>query len=378
MIIQYINSFVNRPGNIGVRTGRVLNQLRQNGTPAACVCRGVINKGKGIDYNTMGLVGHLPRLLNAMRIYIFPNFNHRSLDIAIFNFFSIHLYAKLLYSHSPKIAHVWEHSPKLINFLKQKGCRVYLDIPMAPLSYVERLHQQNQALFLKVNPSLKKMEKLSFQLADKIIVPSQFVKKEISRAGVSSEKLSIVEFGVSANDSIRVSGQKDKRGLDFCFVGNINLRKGIAELLQAWSTDHFKNDRLHLCGRLFPETIHYLKSARGGKIITPGFINPFSYLKNCDVFVFPSWMEGSSKAVFEAMACGCPVITTPSAGSIVRDGVDGFIVEAGDDVALREKMLWFKDNPKRRDEMGRAGHEKVRMFTWERYAQKVVDLYLLK
>jgi glycosyltransferase involved in cell wall biosynthesis len=49
-----------------------------------------------------------------------------------------------------------------------------------------------------------------------------------------------------------------------------------------------------------------------------------------DVFVFPSLAEGSARVVFEALACGCFVITTPNAGSIVGDGVHGLLVKPGD------------------------------------------------
>lgn len=45
-----------------------------------------------------------------------------------------------------------------------------------------------------------------------------------------------------------------------------------------------------------------------------------------DVFCLPSLTEGSSSAIFEALACGLPVVTTPSSGSVVRDGVEGLIV----------------------------------------------------
>ena len=49
-----------------------------------------------------------------------------------------------------------------------------------------------------------------------------------------------------------------------------------------------------------------------------------------DVFVFPSLFEGSAVVTYEALACGLPSIVTPNAGSVVRDGVDGFHVPAGD------------------------------------------------
>lgn len=49
-------------------------------------------------------------------------------------------------------------------------------------------------------------------------------------------------------------------------------------------------------------------------------------LSRADVFCLPSLTEGSSSAIFEALAFGIPVVTTTSSGSVVQDGVEGLIV----------------------------------------------------
>jgi glycosyltransferase involved in cell wall biosynthesis len=56
------------------------------------------------------------------------------------------------------------------------------------------------------------------------------------------------------------------------------------------------------------------------------------------VFVLPSLMEGSARVVFEAMACGCFIITTPHAGSIVEDGKHGLLTTPGDDESLANAL----------------------------------------
>jgi glycosyltransferase involved in cell wall biosynthesis len=56
------------------------------------------------------------------------------------------------------------------------------------------------------------------------------------------------------------------------------------------------------------------------------------------VFVFPSFAEGSARAVFEALACGCYVITTPNSGTIVEQGVHGALVPPGDAERLAEAI----------------------------------------
>src|SRR5207253_238786 len=55
-------------------------------------------------------------------------------------------------------------------------------------------------------------------------------------------------------------------------------------------------------------------------------------------FVFPSLAEGSARVVFEALACGCYVVTTPNAGSIVEDGLHGALVAADAPGPLRDAV----------------------------------------
>jgi glycosyltransferase involved in cell wall biosynthesis len=61
-----------------------------------------------------------------------------------------------------------------------------------------------------------------------------------------------------------------------------------------------------------------------------------------EVFLLPSVCEGSATVVYEALAHGLPVVCTPNTGSVVRDGVDGFIVPpscAEPVVAALERIL---------------------------------------
>lgn len=373
-IAYFVNSFVSRPGNIGVRTGYILKYSVKH---SVCVCRGAEIKLPHVQYLEMGWLGHLPRILNAVRIYLVPQFNHRIWDIALFEYFSYKQLCKIE-KMGVQVAHVWDNCPKLICALKKIGIRVILDVPMAPNTYGERLYQQGIVDFLRVDQRMLQLEQAVFKVADHIIAPSHFVMDEMVRVGIQSEKISIVEFGVERCQGKQQGNARSKQGLDYCFVGNINLRKGIKELIEAWDCDEFKEDRLHLCGRINPDVREIINNIQGGgKIITPGFVNPCSYLIDCDIFVLPSWLEGSAKSVYEAMACGLPAIVTYSAGSIVRNGVDGFTIKAGDVNALRKYMIWLKDNSERREEMSVSARNNASMFTWRRYSERVLDILFL-
>ena len=372
-VVHFVNSFVDRPGNIGVRAGFLFKYLNKN--KFVCFCRGKKNKIKNVNFITMGIFGHLPRVLNGIRIHLFKNYNHKLHDLKIFEIFCNIYFYKIKKHPKAGIAHIWDISPSLINKCKKNGQLVILDIPIAPSSYIKRLHAENKVMYLDYNKDIDKRERLSFELADHIISPSRFVLNELKKIGVPSEKITVNEFGVDLPKGIALKQYNEKSNLDFCFLGAANGRKGLYELLEVWDSKAFINDKLHLCGKIHPSAKSHIKKVSSGEIITPGFIKPFNYLKNCDVLVLPSWLEGSSKAVYEAMAMGLPVIVSKSTGSIVRDGIDGFLINAGDEKALSDKMLWFKNNNKMIKFMGENASLNVKKYTWERYAKGVQNCY---
>lgn len=89
----------------------------------------------------------------------------------------------------------------------------------------------------------------------------------------------------------------------------------------------------------------------------------------CDVWVCGSWSEGFTLPPMEAMACRCPVVSTRVGGpdEMVRDGVNGFLVEPGNHVALAERILRVLelDAPRWRA-MSEAAYATAAQYTWEK------------
>ena len=111
-------------------------------------------------------------------------------------------------------------------------------------------------------------------------------------------------------------------------------------------------------------------------VVFTGFLkNPEEVFRKASVFVFPSLEEGGAKVTYEAMASGLPLITTHNSGSIVRDGVDGYIVPIRDAAALREKILYFYDNPAEVERLGANGRLAVMDHTWQHYRDNVIHAY---
>jgi glycosyltransferase involved in cell wall biosynthesis len=92
--------------------------------------------------------------------------------------------------------------------------------------------------------------------------------------------------------------------------------------------------------------------------------------------VFPSQWEGSAKTVYEAAACGLPSITTREAGDVVRDGVEGIIVNPGDVPAIAAAIRRLYDDPALVVRMSEAARNRVvENFTWDHYRERLLLAY---
>jgi glycosyltransferase involved in cell wall biosynthesis len=91
-----------------------------------------------------------------------------------------------------------------------------------------------------------------------------------------------------------------------------------------------------------------------------------------DVFVFPSLFEGSAVVTYEALACGLPSVVTPNAGSVVRDGVEGFVVRPRDVEALAARMEKIGSDRELRTRMAGAARARAMTYNWPRYHADLV------
>ena len=88
-------------------------------------------------------------------------------------------------------------------------------------------------------------------------------------------------------------------------------------------------------------------------------------LSQADLFCLPSLTEGSSSAIFEALASGVPVVTTPSSGSVVQDGIDGFVVPERDARAIAEAIRRIAQDRDLRRRMSQAALATAACYTDE-------------
>ena len=374
-IVNVVNSIVGKKGNIGLRSSYIINELNKKSINNYSYSRGIV-KGFSKNNKNMGVLGHVSRMLNAYRIYFDMWFNHRKYDIYLFEWFFNRKFKDI--KSENKIAHIWEHSPKIIKNLKYNGWLTVLDVPIAPTATSIKLDEMFKGgVTMHPHQYNSNLELESYELSDKIIAPSIFVKDEIVKLGVCDKKITVVPFGSDLNNGYKKYFKKDfeTEGVDFCFAGTVNKRKGIEFLLEAWNDQRFENDRLHLCGRLFPEIKKILKKYDFNNVILPGFVDTAEYFKKCDVYVFPSLLEGSSKSIYEAMSMSLPCIVTHNSGSVISDGEDGFIIDVANSSMIKNKMLVFKQDRCLIKKMGQAAFINSQKYSWHNYSKNVVNVY---
>lgn len=205
-------------------------------------------------------------------------------------------------------------------------------------------------------------------LADRVLVPSEHIRQTLIRHGTDPAAVSVIPYAADTRRFRPRSSATTGEGCTFLFAGGITQRKGIKYLLEAWQKVRRPNWRLQLLGAL-PKDVRPLEPYLDGVEVLGRVAHADvpARMAAADVFVFPSLFEGSAVVTYEALACGLPSIVTPNAGSVVRDGIDGFLVPPGDVSELAARMELMGLDPELRTRIARSARARAEEFDWTRY-----------
>ena len=173
--------------------------------------------------------------------------------------------------------------------------------------------------------------------------------------------------------------------INILFVGRLEKRKGLGDLLRAYRVLHERvpNTRLIIVGdgpqRGRVES--YVQRHRLGNVILAGYV-PESvkprYYGSADIFCAPATgAESFGIVLLEALASGLPVVATEIPGymSVLEPGKDSVTVEPKNWRELAASLVILARDPDLRRRLADYGLNKARRYSWDRVAAEVVDVY---
>ena len=183
-----------------------------------------------------------------------------------------------------------------------------------------------------------------YKIADRILVQSNFAYKSFIDMGFDKNKIKIIKgFGYDSNNFYPLD-YKYKNFFNIIYVGRITLNKGVAYLIEAFEKLEIPNKKLKLFGVISNDFQEYLRNIKLNddiEILNPVKHNELKHIySSSEVLVQPSLFDGWSMVVTEALACGCPVMTTSNTGAsdVIINGINGYVCPAMNSEALADNL----------------------------------------
>jgi glycosyltransferase involved in cell wall biosynthesis len=269
---------------------------------------------------------------------------------------------------------------EILRAAKQRGLITVLEQTIAPRALEEELIAEEHRRFPNWEPVRNQgastietieREREEWQSSNLILCGSEFVRQGVAHCGGPIEKCVVVPYGVDAILS-KAERPFHNEPLRILSVGEAGLRKGIsyaaetARLLGGAADFRWIGSiRLLPKGRSHVEPHVKLMGAIPRNLISP-------YFEWADVFFLPSVCEGSATVTYEALMSGLPVITTPNTGSVVTDGVNGFIVAARDSQAMAERLERLHLDRNLLSKMQKAARDSTEIASLECYERRLL------
>ena len=309
-----------------------------------------------------------------------PTFRRGNIGVKAWYFFqaTVRCFFLLLFDRRIKIVHI--HGAE-----KGSVFRKGVFIMMAKLLNKKVVYHQHAAEFREFfNRSIYKKQIIHIiNRCDALVVLSQSMRKYFLSIGISEQIITILNNIVTPPDSVLPKTSTGK--LHLLFLGEINNRKGIYDLLNVLKTnkDVFKDKiLLRVGGNLVDGDINAViaESDLSSFVTFEGWVadaKKTECLEWADVYILPSYNEGLPIAILEAMSYQHPVISTSVGGipEILHSYLNGILIEPGNLEQIKNALLFFIENSEKISEYGKNAYETVQSFFPERVFEKLKTIY---
>ena len=273
------------------------------------------------------------------------NFQLRGLPVSFLKLF------KVVLRKSPKIvvAHMALYAtyPLIISRLLKVEKRIYLCHGAPYLGYKGLLK-----FFLKT------IEKINISLSSLTICVSPSIQIELKKIAKNANIVSIYPGSSVGLPPDKYLGERQilnkfnnfqkRNSLRVIFVGRGNKRKGVFDLIKAFSAQSILNKNIHLDLVGFnSDNLGLNLNSVPDNITFHGFqkdVKPF--YKNNDIVILPSWHEGFGYSLLEGAANGCAMVACniPGPDSIIANNFNGSLIPAKSSIEIEKCLLNYCNN----------------------------------
>jgi glycosyltransferase involved in cell wall biosynthesis len=212
---------------------------------------------------------------------------------------------------------------------------------------------------------------------------------------IPEKKISVIYYGLSEewnqkSDAINQQIVLNKYGLVkpfFLTVATFQPRKNIARIINAYLNlpkRIIDNFTLVIVGEAHPSLIPASLIKQLSQLENMGRLFWLKYVtfddlrclyQSAKALLYPSLAEGFGFPILEGFASGTPVITTHSGATAEIAGGAAYLVDPYSEEAITTGMCELIENTTLRDQLIQQGFSRVKLFTWEKYAQETIKIY---
>jgi glycosyltransferase involved in cell wall biosynthesis len=225
---------------------------------------------------------------------------------------------------------------------------------------------------------LRLRKQIELELADKIICVSELARRSYIDAGADKNRIVVNQVGCDTKKFAAPAGSPRSDAPKFVFVGIPASRKGFDLLAASYARllVHYPDAELHVAG----DAAMAVQLVAGKRVLIHGKLSHdqlSKLLAQMDCLVLSSRLESFGMVVVEALAAGVPVIVSDHAGAseAIRENENGWIVPAGDESALFERMMACCRDIDRVRSMGVACARSAADHDWSHYSRRTLDIF---
>jgi len=231
------------------------------------------------------------------------------------------------------------------------------------------------------------LDKRYIKRASHIIADSQNTKNDLIKySKIPEDRISVIYCGVD-HSIFRPYSIKPLNKPYILYVGSERPRKNLGRLFEAFAKLKGEFPELKLvkvgeAGRLGKYRADTMKKLDSLGITRDVIFVEYAseldlahYYSSAQLLAYPSLYEGFGLPPLEAMACGCPVVTSNISSLPEVVGEAGIMVNPYDTDSLVKAMRQVLTNDELRANMVRKGLERAKEFSWERAAEQTLEVY---